>query len=188
MAEVGVYQKDCRRTAGKRGGEVDRGDGLSLMRHWAGYEEALQSSLFPSLQEPLAQNPETLVRCGRELPRSKNALLRSRPARNLLCTLDDLRPRMDSRGQFPPLFPRLSGLLNSLLRIVQVAESSEYSRPRTSVRARSRRRLKCLCARVFEPRRPRFEGGEQVRQLSVVARGWSRRPCSACLLGLAHRL
>jgi hypothetical protein len=62
VAEIGVYEKDCRRTARKRGGEVDRSDGLSLARDRAGDEEALQSSLFPNLQEPLAQNPETLLR------------------------------------------------------------------------------------------------------------------------------
>jgi hypothetical protein len=91
VAEIGVHQKDRRRAAGKSGGEVDRDNGLSLVGHWAGDEHCFQSAVFPNLQEPLAKNPETFLRQGRESPRGKDTLRGLRLASYLLCMLDKLR-------------------------------------------------------------------------------------------------
>jgi hypothetical protein len=92
VTKVGVHQQDRRGTAGKRGGEVDRDDGFPLPGHCAGDEDCLQSPLFPNLQKPLAQDPETFLRRGRELARGKNALLGLRLAKDPLCVRGDLRP------------------------------------------------------------------------------------------------
>src|SRR5712664_307539 len=94
----------------------------------------MQSSLFPDLQEPLAQDSETLLRRGWELPRANLALIGSRPASYLFRLLDDLRPQVESSRQVPPLFPRLGNLPRGLsrLRLVLLIESPEDSRFQTN--------------------------------------------------------